>query len=97
VKIAIEFFSASWHLCGKLRPYFHRKSNLHFVGIGGTAMASIAVAMKEKVPQARLVRRNGRTCLVTDHSLTNDDVQKPWLTSHEATVGRFNAHRPDLA
>ncbi len=34
------------------------------------------MVVQEKVPKARLVRRNGRTYAVTDHPLTNGDVQK---------------------
>ena len=34
------------------------------------------MVVQEKVPKARLVRRNGRTYAVTDHPLTNEDVQK---------------------
>jgi hypothetical protein len=34
------------------------------------------MVVQEQRPAARLVRRNGRTLLVTDHPITNEDVQR---------------------
>jgi hypothetical protein len=34
------------------------------------------MVVQDELPKARLVRKNGRTCLVSDRQLTNEDVQQ---------------------
>jgi hypothetical protein len=53
------------------------KPNTPYDGEKDPAGRVILVELGPVSPEkARLVRRNGRTCLVSDRELTNEDVQK---------------------